>query len=64
MDSVVHFEIPADDTGRAQKFYSDIFGWNIVKAPMPGMEYFIVHTTPVDDKQMPTKPGVINGGRI
>lgn len=62
MDSVVHFEIPADDTARAQKFYSDVFGWNIVKAPMPGMEYFMVYTTPTDDKQMPTKPGAINGG--
>ncbi len=62
MDSVVHFEIPADDTARAQKFYSDVFGWNIVKAPMPGMEYFMVYTTPTDDKQTPAKPGAINGG--
>ncbi len=62
MDSVVHFEIPADDTARAQKFYSDVFGWNIVKAPMPGMEYFMAYTAPTDDKQMLTKPGAINGG--
>lgn len=62
MDSVVHFEIPADDTERAQKFYTDVFGWNIVKAPMPGIEYFMVSTTPTDDKQMPAKPGAINGG--
>lgn len=64
MDSVVHFEIPADDTARAQKFYTDIFGWNIVKAPMPDMEYFMVTTTPTDDKHMPTKPGSINGGMM
>lgn len=64
MDSVVHFEIPADDTVRAQKFYSDVFGWNIQKAPMPGMEYFMVYTKPTDDKQMPTKPGAINGGMM
>ncbi|MBI3342532.1 VOC family protein [Candidatus Gottesmanbacteria bacterium] len=62
MDSVVHFEIPADDTARAQKFYHHVFGWNIVKAPMPGMEYFMVTTTPTDDKQVPAKPGAINGG--
>lgn len=26
MDSVVHFWIPADDTGRAKKFYENAFG--------------------------------------
>ena len=62
MDSVVHFEIPADDTARAQKFYADMFGWNIVKTPMPGMDYYMVYTTPTDDKQMPKAPGAINGG--
>jgi predicted enzyme related to lactoylglutathione lyase len=26
MPTVVHFEIPADDVERAQKFYSGLFG--------------------------------------
>lgn len=26
---VIHFEIQADDTARAAKFYSDTFGWEI-----------------------------------
>lgn len=32
---IVWFEIPADDTGRAKKFYASLFGWKI--APFPGM---------------------------
>jgi predicted enzyme related to lactoylglutathione lyase len=31
MPRVVHFEIPADDTGRAVKFYQKVFGWKIEK---------------------------------
>lgn len=32
---IVWFEIPADNTGRAKKFYASLFGWKI--APFPGM---------------------------
>lgn len=31
--SVVWFEIPADDVGRARTFYSKLFGWKIKKFP-------------------------------
>lgn len=27
--AIVHFEIPADDVTRAQKFYKQAFGWKI-----------------------------------
>jgi membrane protein DedA with SNARE-associated domain len=27
--AIVHFEIPADDVARAQKFYKQAFGWKI-----------------------------------
>ena len=64
MNSVVHFEIPADDTARAQKFYSEIFGWKIQKAPMPGVEYYIVHTVETDEQNMPKAAGAINGGMM
>jgi predicted enzyme related to lactoylglutathione lyase len=30
---IVWFEIPADDTGRAKKFYASLFGWNIKRFP-------------------------------
>jgi len=58
--SVVHFEIPADDLQRAQKFYSKVFGWQIM--PMPEMGYTMVGTAPSDKDGRPTEPGTINGG--
>lgn len=29
MGKVVHFEIPADDLDRAQRFYTTVFGWHV-----------------------------------
>ena len=60
MDSVVHFEIPAKDPKRAADFYTKAFGWNVSK--YPDFDYWTLGTTDVDEKQMPTKPGAINGG--
>jgi uncharacterized protein len=60
MDSVVHFEIPADDAARARKFYKAAFGWQIQE--MPEMNYAVVRTTAVGKDFMPTEPGAINGG--
>jgi predicted enzyme related to lactoylglutathione lyase len=60
MGKVVHFEIPADDVGRAKEFYSSIFDWQLQE--MPGMDYTLVQTVDVDDQQMPAEPGAINGG--
>ena len=31
MPTVEYFEVPADDVNRAQKFYKDVFGWDIKK---------------------------------
>lgn len=62
MDSVVHFEIPADNPKRAQKFYNIVFGWKINS--MPDMGYALLGTTEVDKNHMPTKPGAINGGML
>jgi len=53
MSRVVHFEIPADDPGRAASFYEDVFGWKIEKWDGP-FDYWLV-TTGSDDE-----PG-ING---
>jgi uncharacterized protein len=60
MRKVVHFEIPADDVDRAKEFYRSIFGWQL--QDMPEMNYTIVQTTAVNEQQMPTEPGAINGG--
>jgi len=41
-NSIVHFEIPADDIARARKFYQKLFGWKI-SDPWK-MNYFMVET--------------------
>lgn len=41
-NSIVHFEIPADDVKRARKFYEKMFGWKITD-PMK-MDYWSVVT--------------------
>ncbi|MCH9657435.1 VOC family protein [archaeon] len=62
MNKVVHFEIPYDDQGRAQKFYQDVFGWQITK--FPDMDYHLAITAPSDEKTGPKEPGAINGGLL
>jgi predicted enzyme related to lactoylglutathione lyase len=57
---VGHFEIPADDPNRARKFYSSTFGWKMTE--IPGMDYTMVTTGPVDEQGMPKEPGSIGGG--
>ena len=59
-NSVVHFEIPADDFERAQRFYTDAFGWQLQH--MPELQYTMVMTTESNDQGMPASPGAINGG--
>ncbi len=43
MSRVIHFEIPADDPARAEKFYGDTFGWTFTKwdGPRP---YWLIST--------------------
>ena len=63
MNKVVHFEIPFDDQARAQKFYQDVFGWQINK--FGDMDYWMAITAPCDqNSMMPTEPGAINGGLL
>jgi uncharacterized protein len=52
MSRVVHFEILADNLGRASRFYRTVFGWKISKW---GKERYLLITTGSDKK-----PG-ING---
>jgi predicted enzyme related to lactoylglutathione lyase len=63
MDKVVHFEIPAEDVGRAREFYGSVFEWDVQAIDMGGgAEYTLARTVAVDEQQMPTEPGAINGG--
>ncbi len=40
----VHFEIHAENPERAAAFYAAVFGWEVKKWDMPGMEYWAVMT--------------------
>ncbi len=60
-NSVVHFEIPADEVERAKEFYVKTFGWEMKPFEMPNGVYWVVQTTDVDKDMKPTSPG-INGG--
>lgn len=61
MNRVIHFEIQANDTDRAMKFYKDVFGWEVIKAMSKdnesggGMDYWTIKTGDL------STPG-INGG--
>ena len=44
---ITHIEFPADDTARAQRFYSELFGWQF--RSMPGYDgYFLFNTGAAD----------------
>jgi predicted enzyme related to lactoylglutathione lyase len=43
MPKIVHCELPFDDAQRANKFYSDVFGWNSSKWDGP-VEYYLQET--------------------
>ena len=60
-NTIVHFEIPADNIEKLSQFYSSLFKWKIIHTPVEGMDYWIIQTVPTDEKGMPQKPGV-NGG--
>jgi predicted enzyme related to lactoylglutathione lyase len=60
--TIIHFEIPAEDLERLKKFYSQLFGWKIEKAPGP-MDYWMIQTVPVNKQGWPIRPGV-NGGMM
>ena len=61
MDRVCHFEVPYSDKARAEKFYADVFGWQMFDSPGDAVYTFAI-TTPVDEQHQPQTPGGINGG--
>ena len=42
--SIVWFEVPADDLGRAKKFYGSLFGWGFAKIPAAIDDYWHIDT--------------------
>jgi predicted enzyme related to lactoylglutathione lyase len=59
--TVIHFEIPANNVQALKSFYENVLGWKIIKSPLPGMDYWLIETVPMDEKGNPLAPG-INGG--
>ena len=42
---VVHFEVQSSDAEKSKAFFSEVFGWSISDAPMPGgVSYGLVDT--------------------
>lgn len=62
MNPVVHFEMPAENKKRMADFYSSAFGWKTQFLGPEMGEYVLVSTCDTDEKGMPQKPGMINGG--
>jgi len=63
MNKVIWFEIPFDESERAQKFYKDVFGRQINH--FPDMDCYAVITTDTDPQTMePKGHGAINGGLL
>ncbi|MHB8586189.1 MAG: VOC family protein [Thermoplasmatota archaeon] len=62
MDSVTHFEMPADNIKRAQTFYKNTFGWATNEVPGMGGYTLVQTAQKVDANGRPTSPAEINGG--
>lgn len=48
MNEVAYFEIQADDTARAIKFYSELFGWNFFKQQDVPVEFWQIQTNGIN----------------
>lgn len=59
---VIHFEMPYQDSERLSKFYRDTFGWDMHNLGAQMGDYVMATTTDIDDNNMITVPGTINGG--
>lgn len=62
MNSVVHFEMPAEDKNRMVAFYESAFGWEMQQMGPEMGDYVVVKTAETDEKGMLKEPGRINGG--
>ncbi len=58
-NTIVHFEIPADDPEKLAEYYRGLFGWKVQH--QPEMNYWMIETVSTDAQGRPTEPGV-NGG--
>ncbi|MEK7643534.1 MAG: VOC family protein [Patescibacteria group bacterium] len=65
MNRTVHFEIHAEDLDRAQKFYSEVFGWEFTDMGESMSGYRLIVTGKADSTGPDGKPWPgINGGML
>jgi predicted enzyme related to lactoylglutathione lyase len=50
MPTIDHFEMPVDDLTRAQKFYSELLGWQFHTQKYTDFEYTFIQTQALDGK--------------
>ena len=63
MDPVIHFEIPADESERARRFYESAFGWKTTPLGPEMGDYVLAFSTETDEEtRLPEVRGAINGG--
>ncbi|MCX9081873.1 MAG: VOC family protein [Candidatus Methanoperedens sp.] len=55
MPTIVHFDLPADDTERAINFYEKLFDWKFIEVPMT-TPYYLIET-----KDLEGNPGIRGG---
>ncbi len=62
MDSVVHFEMPAENKKRCSEFYTKVFDWKMQQLGENMGDYLLAETAETDKNHMVKTPGTINGG--
>jgi predicted enzyme related to lactoylglutathione lyase len=50
MPTIAHFDLPADELGRAKKFYEKLFGWKFTSVPGMPMPYYLIETKDLKGK--------------
>jgi predicted enzyme related to lactoylglutathione lyase len=68
MGRVIHFEIHCDDLDRAERFYTDVFGWRIDRWPGAPLDYRLI-TTGADEQPgingaLTQRRGTIDGSSV
>ncbi len=59
--AVSWIELSATDVEAAKTFYTQLFGWTVNKAPMPGMDYDIITSGGEETGGMMPKPPQMEG---
>lgn len=61
-NSVVHFEMPFEDSERISRFYANVFSWKSKQLGPEMGNYVLATTTDSEENGHPKNIGAINGG--